>query len=94
MITIKYTKKWGNKRRGDIEEVGNDIGLYIVNEGYAIFISGGVTKKSNTKKKKEFDLLRKYGLNETSLSYGRTDVLKALRNIEENKFLKEKKWEK
>ena len=87
MITIRYTKEWGNNKKGDVEEVGNSDGLYIVNQGHAEFISGGVTKKSNIKKQKEFALLKKYGLNETSLSYGRTDILRALRNIEENRFL-------
>lgn len=88
MITIEYIKDWGNAVKGDVEEVGNDIGLYIVNQGHAVFISGGVTKKSNERKKKEFALLKKYGLRMTSLSYGRVDVLRMLRRIEEVNFLK------
>ena len=88
MITIRIIKKWGSLERGKIIEVGNDHGLYLVNEGSAEFISGGVTKKSNSKKEKEYSLLRKYGLNELSLSYGRVDVLKVLKNINERRFLK------
>lgn len=88
MITIKCIKEWGRLKKGEIVEVGNDHGLYLVNNGSAEFISGGVTKKSNNKKEKEYKLLRKYGLNELSLSYGRVDILKILRQIEEINFLK------
>lgn len=88
MIKIRGLQDFGTwLRKGEIVVVNNNLGLFVIQKGYAEIVREDVIVDDKRTKniEEQLKLLEKYGLNPLSQSYGRTDILKLLRKLEKEK---------